>query len=181
MRNAKWTAGLATALLMVAVQLPGGPAHAADSPEMTLCMDDDKDNAPRIAACTKVIGDTATVGDARIDALVARGMLFDDEEQFEKAIADFTEALKLAPDDHTVLVLRGNSHDGNGAPQLAIADYTAAIKVAPDDAAAYYNRATVYEDLGDKAKAIADYTKAIEIDPEYAEAKEALADLQKKK
>lgn len=178
MRNQTPGAGLRIMLVALALAF-GTPALANDPPEMKLCLDETRDNAPRIAACGKVIATKSAAADIRAEAQVVRGLLHDDEEDYEKAIADYTDALKLVPDDHATLVLRGNSHDANGSPQLAIADYTAATKLAPDDASAFYNRATVYEELGEKDKAIADYTKALEIDPEYTDAKEALAQLRR--
>lgn len=172
--------GLPIAALAALLAAAPGPALTADDPpEMKVCLDDQLENEPRIAACTKVLAARDIGAEVRAEALITRGMLYDDEETYAKAIEDFTNALKLLPNDYATYVLRGNSHDANGSPQLAIADYTTAIKLAPDDAAAYYNRATVYEELGDKAKAIADYKKALEIDPEYGDAKEALEELQK--
>lgn len=179
MRMTRLRAGIAGGLMALAVAAFGAPALANEPPEMKACVDEDLDNEPRIAACTKVIASKSVSTEVRAEALVMRGLLYDDEEEYEKAIADYTAALKLVPNDHATLVLRGNSHDANGSPQLAIADYTAAIKIAPDDAAAYYNRATVYEELGEKDKAIADYAKALQIDPEYTDAKEALDQLRR--
>lgn len=169
--------------IVLAITLVAGPVtaqNADEPPEMKVCLDDQLENEPRISACTKVLTAKNISVDVRAEALITRGMLYDDEEAYAKAIEDFTSALKLLPNDYATYVLRGNSHDANGNPQLAIADYTVAIKLAPDDAAAYYNRATVYEELGDKEKAIIDYKIALEIDPEYGDAKEALEELQKK-
>lgn len=163
--------------LMLALVSMGAAAQAPEPAEMKVCLDENLDNEPRIAACGKVIANKKLSIDVRTEALITRGLLWDDEEEYDKAIADYTEALKLTPNDHATLVLRGNSHDANGSPQLAIADYTAAIKLAPDDAAAYYNRGTVYEELGEKQKAIADYAKAVEIEPDYTDARDALNEL----
>lgn len=180
MRFDRSKAGLATLLVALALSA-GALAQSREPPELKTCLDENLDNEPRIAACGKVVANKTASIDFRVEALITRGLLWDDEEEYDKAIADYTEALKLAPNDHATLVLRGNSHDANGSPQLAIADYTAAIKLAPDDAAAYYNRATVYEELGERDKAIADYTKALEIEPDYTDAKEALDQLRRQR
>jgi tetratricopeptide (TPR) repeat protein len=172
--------GLGALLAAILTLFVAVPVRADDPPELQVCLDEARENRLRIDACTDVLANGSTTVEARTDALVARGLLYDDEEEYDKAIADYTEALKLTPNDGATLVLRGNSYDANGAPALAIADYTAAIKLNPDDSSAYFNRATVYEDMGETDKAIADYTKALEIDPDYTEAREALEELKKK-
>jgi tetratricopeptide (TPR) repeat protein len=134
----------------------------------------------RIAACTQVVEDTTQPKEVRAEAYSSRGMVHDDDEDYEAAIGDYNEALKLTPEDSSIFVLRGNAFDAMGESQKAINDYTEAIRLNPDDAAPYYNRGAVHQELDDKEKARRDYQKALEIDPNYDAAKEGLAELDKR-
>lgn len=147
--------------------------------QMKPCQDDTLDRDKRIAACTRVADDAKQSKDDRAEALSTRGTIHDEAGRHDIAIADFTAALKLVPDDPAVLILRGNAYDSKGEKQLAIADYSESIRHNPGDAAGYYNRGSVYQEIGDKQKALADYKKALEIDPSFDSAKEGLAEVTK--
>ena len=99
-----------------------------------------------------------------------RGILFLEREDYDIAIADFTEALRLAPDMEAAYFYRGNAYYRKDDLDRAIADYTQAIRLNPNDAAAYNNRGNAYANKGDLDRAIADYNQAIRLDPNYADA-----------
>ena len=79
------------------------------------------------------------------------------------AIADYTKAIELKPDDAGAYNNRGNAKQTKGDLDGAIADYTKAIELKPDDAGAYCNRAAWRKAKGDLGGALADYNKAIEL------------------
>ena len=87
-----------------------------------------------------------------------------------KEIEDYTEAIRLNPDDAEAYYNRGLAYYEQGNLDKAIADYDEAIRLNPDDAQAYYNRAIAYYDRGNLDKAIADYQIAIDLNPDDAEA-----------
>jgi tetratricopeptide (TPR) repeat protein/predicted small secreted protein len=89
---------------------------------------------------------------------------------YDRAIADFTQAIRLDPDNAKAYKERGNAYYIKGDYDRAIADYTQAIRLDPDYALAYHNRGDAYSDKDDYDRAIADYTQAIRLNPDYASA-----------
>ena len=89
---------------------------------------------------------------------------------YNAAIADYTSAIRIDPDDAIAYYNRGLAKYYLGNYNAAIADYTSAIRIDPDDALAYYNRGIAKDDLGNYNAAITDYTSAIRIDPDFVNA-----------
>jgi tetratricopeptide (TPR) repeat protein len=93
----------------------------------------------------------------------------------DNAIADFTEAIEIAPRFDEAFFNRGRAWHDKGDYGKAIVDYTKAIEIVPNDAFAYFNRGNSWVKTGASDKAIADYTKAIEIEPKFTDAYNNLA------
>ena len=94
----------------------------------------------------------------------------DRKGEFDKAIADFTEAIRLDPRRAEAYWGRAHAYAKKGEFDKAIADFTEAIRLDPRHAEAYCGRAYAYAKKGEFDKAIADYTEAIRLNPKYAEA-----------
>ena len=90
-----------------------------------------------------------------------------DKKDYEKAIADYSEAIRLDP----TYVLAFNNRGAPGHDKTdydkAIADFSEAIRLDPKDAVAYDNRGIAWYDKKDYDRAIADYNEAIRLDPKY--------------
>jgi len=99
-----------------------------------------------------------------------RGYSHDAMGDYERAIADNTEAIRLDPDYAIAYNNRGNAYNELGDYERAIADYTEAIRLNHVYAYAYNGRGYAYNELGDYEWAIADYTEAIRLNPGYADA-----------
>jgi tetratricopeptide (TPR) repeat protein len=84
---------------------------------------------------------------------------------FAAAIADFSEAIRLAPEDPAAYIQRGYAHHERREADRAIEDFTTAISLKPDSGRAYFARALVHRRRGDFASALADATAAIEHNP----------------
>src|ERR1700683_3793659 len=79
------------------------------------------------------------------------------------AIADFTKAIELKPDDEETYLSRGFAKRAKGDLDGAIADFTKDIELKPDLAIAYNNRGEARYAKGDVEGAIVDYTRGIEL------------------
>jgi tetratricopeptide (TPR) repeat protein len=102
---------------------------------------------------------------------------------YNRAIADFTEAIRLNPNNAEAYNNRGAAYEHKGDYDRAIADFTEAIRLDPNNALAYYNRGrTSHKEIdelhapftpvgqGYYNKVIADYTQAIRLDPKSTDA-----------
>lgn len=88
----------------------------------------------------------------------------------DRAIADFTVAIGLDPQDAVAYRDRGIAYARKREYERAVADFTVAIGLDPQDAVAYCNRGNAYDDIRDYDRAIADYNAAIGLNPQYAAA-----------
>lgn len=104
------------------------------------------------------------------EPLVERGNLYAERGQFEKALADYSRALEIAP--HEALIW-----DNRGVVRLylldyypALADFSQALSLEPDYFYALANRAYVYALLNKPEWALEDARRALEIEPQHAPA-----------
>jgi Flp pilus assembly protein TadD len=81
----------------------------------------------------------------------------------DKAISDYTEAIRLRPDDADAYFLRGHAYYLKKEYDKAISDETEAIRLKPDYSAAYYTRGSAYKMQGELGRAKADLAKALEL------------------
>ncbi len=87
----------------------------------------------------------------------------------DKAIADYSEAIRLKPDLADAYAGRGEAYDAKGEHGKAIADLTEAIRRKPDYADAYAIRAGINWRMGGHVdEVIAVCTKAIRLKPGLA-------------
>ncbi|HRZ87088.1 MAG TPA: tetratricopeptide repeat protein [bacterium] len=103
-------------------------------------------------------------------SLSNRGGGYIDRRDFDNAVKDLSEAIRIEPRYFLPYVNRGMAFAAKGDIDRSIADHTQAIQLNPRFAPAYYNRGNMYAFLKQFDKAIADYTAAIERQPLYAAA-----------
>jgi tetratricopeptide (TPR) repeat protein len=96
-------------------------------------------------------------------AFFNRGEAYDETAEFNKAIADYSEAIRLRPDHELAFSNRGVAYAGLKQYDKAIADFSEAIRLKPDDDALYRSRADYYDALGKKVEAERDRKKADEL------------------
>lgn len=105
---------------------------------------------------------------SRATAFFTRAQMHFDNERYDRAITDFTEALKFDPRDAFIYHNRGLAHAANDSTDAAIADYSKALQLDPEMTTAYFHRGVAYRLKGNFARAVADFSEAIARDPNYA-------------
>jgi tetratricopeptide (TPR) repeat protein len=108
-------------------------------------------------------GDRQNAQSATAGAYLDRGMLFASRRDWDTAIVEYTEAIKLDPKLAVVYDNRAFAYNEKGDYDRAIADCTQAIRLDPNNAVPYARRAFAYNEKGDYDRAIADYTQAIRL------------------
>jgi len=87
----------------------------------------------------------------------------------DKAIADYTEALRLDPRNPVTYFERGKVYGEARQYSEAVADYSRAVKLAPQFPSAYEHRAEAYLALRQFSNAIADYEAALRFNSQHPE------------
>ena len=91
---------------------------------------------------------------------VGRGAAYLNKDELHRAIADFSEALRLSPGQAFAHLQRGIAYHRIGEPDKALEDYSEAIKLTPKDPTPYVNRGIVYyTKKGQYEAAINDFTR----------------------
>jgi tetratricopeptide (TPR) repeat protein len=156
----------AAAMALVIAALASAPAFAAAD-------NDACDNLPpgytieqRLRGCTSVIA--REPGNPVV--WLNRGLAHVAQKQYDRAITDFAEAIRLKPDFVEAFFSRGVALRLKGEPERAIADYNEALRLRPDYVIAWFNRGNAYQDLGQYDRAIQDYNQALKLKPDFADA-----------
>ena len=108
-------------------------------------------------------------------ALYGRGLLYQDEKQYQLAIDDFTAAYGLKPQQAEPLLGRAVSYLALDKFKEAAADLDEAVQADPQNAQIWTTRGQAYERLGDRAKAAESYGRAINLRPKDEAARNGLA------
>jgi tetratricopeptide (TPR) repeat protein len=122
----------------------------------------------QVGACTSIIESGRGNARNRAIAFTNRGTAYSAQRDYERAIADHTQAISLDPQFAGPFYNRGAVYADLGDYARAITDYDRAIQLDPQFAYAFLNRGVAYANLNNYAQAIADYDQAIRINPRYA-------------
>jgi tetratricopeptide (TPR) repeat protein len=129
-----------------------------------------------IAACSRRIAADA----ANADAYLNRSQAYRSRGEYDRAIADYSELIKLKPDDDYYR-LRAGAYAEKGDFDHAIADYSEMIRLSRNNSTRYgFLAESIYAargdayyyrgDWGDYGPAIADYNEAIRLNPQRGQA-----------
>lgn len=126
-----------------------------------------------IRDCTAMITAIKAGGDAAkyfsdylVQAISSRAMAYSFKPDLDRALADYTETIRLQPDSDYYRYKRAEIYRMQGNMDGAIADFSEAIKLKPRDPGIYVARGNVYVLKRDFDHAVADYTEALEIYPQ---------------
>jgi tetratricopeptide (TPR) repeat protein len=108
-------------------------------------------------------------------SLTDRGNAYADRREYDLAISDYSQAIKINPDCVDAYMGRGGAYAAKGLQDLAIADYSTAIRVVnshgirafyrfPPRALILTARGNRYCEKKDYVRAIADFDKAVQSD-----------------
>jgi tetratricopeptide (TPR) repeat protein len=100
-----------------------------------------------------------------------RGYASAKNQQYQDAIQDFTEALKIKSNDPRIYEQRAAAEMKVYDYDKALADYSELIKLKPNEVRYLNYRAYVYEVKEDVQNSMADTEKVLKIDPNNQEAK----------
>ena len=105
-----------------------------------------------------------------LDIYYLRGEAFFALRDYDAAIEDFSQFVRLSPKNYLAYFYRGFIRAENNDFSGAIADYNQAIEINPNFSLAYTNRGLAASRLGNTQSALEDYNRAISINPESATA-----------
>jgi tetratricopeptide (TPR) repeat protein len=103
------------------------------------------------------------------DAYRGRGVAWSYQEQFEKALTDFNEAVRLDPTSAVALSTRAYEFSRRGDCDTALRDIAAAFELQPEDASLFVQRGYTWLDKKDYARAVEDFSTAIRLAPRSAD------------
>ncbi len=89
---------------------------------------------------------------------------------YDRAIAEYSQAIGIDPDNAAVFNNRAYAYWSKGETDRVIEDYSAALRIEPDNVVALVNRAVAYNFKGDYGRGIVDLDKAIKLRPSDARA-----------
>jgi tetratricopeptide (TPR) repeat protein len=128
------------------------------------------DDAGAFDACSRLIAAKRLRGQALAEVYNTRGSLsYFKRDDAASAIADHTEAIKLAPRFVQAYIDRGVVYANRNADyDNAISDYTSALRIDPKNHGAFDRRADAHKSKKEYDLAITDYGEAIRLMPKEA-------------
>ncbi|NJN28893.1 MAG: tetratricopeptide repeat protein [Cyclobacteriaceae bacterium] len=100
--------------------------------------------------------------------LLDKGHTAYNEENYQKAIGFYTEAIAINPNYDDAFYWRANVHYALKNYREALPDYSRAIELNPNNEQAYYYRALSNYYLEAYPETLPDFDKAIELNPDVA-------------
>lgn len=112
-----------------------------------------------------------------INQHVRAALAAEKEQNFRKAIQEWNEVLRLAPQQSAVFFYRGNAFEELGDRAKAIADLNEFVRRNPKVAAGWARRGIIHADSGDTKRGLSDCNQALKLEPRNAFALALRADI----
>jgi tetratricopeptide (TPR) repeat protein len=121
-----------------------------------------------IDLCDKAL-ETKVSPSVMSNAYMTRGNGYAGKGDWDRALRDYDEAIRIQPHNYDALVNRGNAHAHKKERDKSTSDYNEAIRLNPKMFQAYCNRAMNYLAAGDLDRALADLTESVRLNPKFEE------------
>src|ERR1700687_2511168 len=151
--------------LSTMVILPTAPALAQSSKNWKCTGNPDIAWDRQIVGCTNAIKSGRYTGKDLAVVFNNRGNTYLAKGDFDRAVADYEQAIRLDPNYTIAFNGRGTAYQAKGEFDHAIADYTEAIRLDPTYILAFNNRGLAYSNQDDYDHAIADFDQVTQLDP----------------
>ena len=149
------------------VSPPPAVSSAPSGPDIGRCTGATKPDEA-ISVCSSIVTAGHITDPVLAQVYNARALAWHNKGQFDRALSDYDQAVRLAPTDTTAINNRGIAWQAKGNLDRAIADFSAAIRLDPTDrVGALRFRSIALRQRGDVEGAIADADKAIRLYPDY--------------
>src|SRR5499426_2124525 len=120
--------------------------------------------------CTQAIESGQLSGKGLAFAFYKRANGYYERGQYDRAIEDYNQAIRLNPNHANAFSNRGATYARKGEYDRAIESYDEAIRLNPKHADAFSNRGVAYARKGDYDRAVENYDEAIRLNPRHANA-----------
>jgi lipoprotein NlpI len=147
----------------------GGTACTQGSKDVQRCYDE-KNLDLRLHYCSRAIQSGRLPDQQLAGTFYNRGIAYFDKGDHDRAIQDYTQALRLNPNFAAAFNNRGNAYAAKDDYDRAIQNYDQALRLDPNDALACNNRGNAYAAKDDYDRAIQDYTQALRLNPNFTAA-----------
>jgi tetratricopeptide (TPR) repeat protein len=142
----------------ILAQTAGEPQCPASDPDLS------------VSGCTAVIQSGGKTHENLAAAFNNRGLAYVKKGEYDRAIQDYDEAIRLDPNFAKAFNNRGAAYAAKGENDRAIQDYDEAIRLNPNEAIPFGNRGFAYDKKGQYDRAIQDFDKVIQLNPNDAKA-----------
>jgi tetratricopeptide (TPR) repeat protein len=93
---------------------------------------------------------------------------YNERGDLDRAIADYTQAIRLNPNYSVAYANRANVYADRKDYNRAMSDWTQALRIDPNDVEVYLNRGYTYLDMKEYDKAITDFNEVIRLNSNIA-------------
>jgi tetratricopeptide (TPR) repeat protein len=162
------TASRRTALALVAIAAFATPAQSQQLSQAWAWCRSGKSLDLAVKGCTTIIQSRKETSENRAVAYSNRGNVWLDKKDYDRAIADYNEAIRINPSYAYAFANRGLMWLRKKEYDRALADLDQAISLDTGNPNAYNNRGLTYFRKGDYNRAIVDYNEAIRLHPTHA-------------